>query len=259
MRVNGSDAPTTNGLGRPKEGSAKPHTRVAQTVEELIRHIVDQGLVPGDRLPTERELIQSLSISRSVVREALRELQVQQVVEARHGHGIFVRPYGRELAADVLSGPGNVVDALRDLSEARAAIEEAAAGYASGRATETDREDLHEIVAAMYEAGRSGVVRRELDLEFHKVLVRSARNPYLLRFSAVIAEQFFLKRTLVRSADSQAHMLHLAHQHRDLLRLLVRGSAADLQAAMRVHIFGPLWAAVPEDDSPPIPSMLREN
>src|SRR5918994_6765271 len=88
---NGAMPISANGSNGRRRGS------LASVVGALHRYIVDNSLRPGDRLPTERELIQQLGVSRSVLREALRELQAQRMIVARHGHGLHVLPYGPAL------------------------------------------------------------------------------------------------------------------------------------------------------------------
>src|SRR3990172_1199170 len=66
-------------------------TRVSQDIIEQVRDLVTSGrLKPGDRLPSERELSQALSVSRSSVREAVRAMESLGLIEARAGEGTFV-------------------------------------------------------------------------------------------------------------------------------------------------------------------------
>ncbi|HZD65391.1 MAG TPA: GntR family transcriptional regulator, partial [Acidimicrobiales bacterium] len=78
----------------PSSAELRPPQRV-RLYEELERqlrqYIRDAGLRPGDRFPTERELADQLAVSRTSVRQAIVSLQVQGLVEVRHGDGMYVR------------------------------------------------------------------------------------------------------------------------------------------------------------------------
>src|SRR6478752_5349131 len=74
-------------VGRPRQrGRGLAHG----LVEDLSDKIRGQVLRPGDKLPTESEIMQAYSVSRTVVREALSKLQAAGLVETHHGVGTFV-------------------------------------------------------------------------------------------------------------------------------------------------------------------------
>ena len=59
-------------------------------VDQLIGYILRDNMQPGDKIPTEAELIQMLGVSRSTVREAVRRLETRNILEVRQGAGTFV-------------------------------------------------------------------------------------------------------------------------------------------------------------------------
>src|SRR5215218_1267208 len=67
----------------------------------IRRYIVERGLRPGDRLPSEAELAAALGNSRLIVREALRALDAVGILESRAGSGWFVRPFDVAAAARI--------------------------------------------------------------------------------------------------------------------------------------------------------------
>src|SRR4051794_18894664 len=110
-----------------EQTSFRPLQRYEQIAERLAADIRSGALVPGERLPSERELARTLEVSRASVREALASLQLQGVVETRKGAGTFVaaRPPGNgELPHD--ASPSAVL-------EARLALEPAVARLAAAR------------------------------------------------------------------------------------------------------------------------------
>lgn len=68
-------------------------TLTQQATDTLRRFILTEGLKVGDQLPSERDLSESLSVSRNIVREALSVLVAQGLIEKKAGRGIFVRAY----------------------------------------------------------------------------------------------------------------------------------------------------------------------
>ena len=69
---------------------ASPTTQAEATMAEIKNYILRSGLQMGDALPTESQLCTDLGVSRSSVREAVRTLVALDIVEVRHGHGMFV-------------------------------------------------------------------------------------------------------------------------------------------------------------------------
>src|SRR5690242_12678065 len=127
----------------PKEG-------MAETVVNRILDLVRTGnLRAGDRLPSERELIDILSISRPTLREALRALSMLGVVESRHGGGAYVTDLeARTLLAPLdffLSlSPGNLADAF----ESRRIVEIEIVRKAARQASKEDLDDLTAMIDA---------------------------------------------------------------------------------------------------------------
>ena len=119
--------------------------------------IRDGALRPGDKLPTESEIMQAFGVSRTVVREALSKLQAAGLVETHHGIGTFVL---QPRAGGMFRlEPGDVatsVDVLAVL-ELRISLETESAGLAASRRTEeqllTMRQALDDFERNMAEAG----------------------------------------------------------------------------------------------------------
>ncbi|MEM5341430.1 FadR/GntR family transcriptional regulator [Paraburkholderia azotifigens] len=182
---------TTDGAAsagaRPAQTYAPVQTRRAfEAVADQIRGQLASGaLQPGDRLPPERELAEQFSLSRNTVREALRSLEIAGVLEFRKGAtgGAFVRE-GQGDA--VIAGFSDLfrLGAIRpaDLTEARLIVSVAATRLACQRGTEEDFETLRENFRQSELAVSRGDVqeRVRINLDFHRLLARTARNPVLI-------------------------------------------------------------------------------
>lgn len=143
----------------------------------LIAQIESGALRPGDRLPTEQQLALAFGVSRTVVREAVHQLQSKSLVLSRQGSGVFVAqtPQNLPLAFDprVLES----VQAVVHVVEVRRVLEGEIAALAAERATRSQVASLRRALKAIDTAvaeGRDGVAE---DLAFHRVIGESTRNP----------------------------------------------------------------------------------
>src|SRR5258707_8170434 len=162
----------------PKEG-------MAQTVVNRILDLVRTGnLRAGDRLPSERQLIDILDISRPSLREALRALSMLGVIESRHGGGAFVS----NLEARTLLAPLDFFLSLSetnlaDTFESRRIVELEIVRKAARQATRADIDDLNGMIAAHEKVLADPVGFRILDSRFHARLSAAAGNVVLKRIA----------------------------------------------------------------------------
>ena len=162
-------------VGRPRQ---RARGLAHGLVDDLSLKIRDGALRPGDKLPTESEIMQAFGVSRTVVREALSKLQAGGLVETHHGVGTFVlqpRP-GGVFRLD----PGDIatsVDVLAVL-ELRISLETESAGLAAARRTE---EHLLAMRQALDDFERNVAVAGDTvapDFRFHLQIAQATGNPY---------------------------------------------------------------------------------
>ena len=157
-----------------------------QIVAQLTEHIREAGLVPGDRLPPERELAAQLGVSRASLAQALVALEVLGVISVRHGDGVVIEEAGTD--RQVLSALRAHRDRLPDIIEARSALEVKLAALAAERRTEEDLgaiDDALEQMAADVAAGGRGVEGDEL---FHSAVTSAGHSALLGRLMQEISE-----------------------------------------------------------------------
>jgi len=160
--------------------------RAFEEVAEQIREQLSQGLLkPGDRLPPERELAERFGLSRNTVREALRALEMSGLLELRKGAtgGAFIR----EGQSDAVISGFNDLYRLGyilpdDLAEARLIVGTEIARLACQRATEEELAALDDNLDASDIAAAKGddALRLQVNLNFHALMARAARNPVLI-------------------------------------------------------------------------------
>lgn len=165
--------------GVPRFGGGRLSDRVTAELERRIL-LGDPG--PGQRLPTEVELCELFGVSRSVVRDALRTLVARGLVRVGPGQGIVVTDpsddaFGEALL--LLLARSNLT--MREVTEARAAIEVNLVPLAAERATEDDWAQLDELLRGFEDAVATEDWRRahREHLAFHQALLRAVHLPAL--------------------------------------------------------------------------------
>lgn len=158
----------------------------------LARFIAEAALRPGDRLPTERALMESLAVGRSTVREVLRQFQARGIVETRGGSGTVLK---RALSADAIHLPltidtGALRDRLVQTLEVRRGLEIEASAVAAHRAGPDDIARMEARLDAMEAVHlEKGTAGRE-DLAFHLSIYDAAHNPLFRQLLEQIREAF---------------------------------------------------------------------
>jgi DNA-binding GntR family transcriptional regulator len=183
---------------------------------EIRGLIVSLELAPGAVID-ERELIERLEIGRTPVREALRRLSHEGLVEVYPRRGMFVT--------------GVDVRELARLSEVREVLEPEAARLAAERATDGDREELSALLAEL-DAGTSELM--ELDERIHRAVYRAAHNDLL---EATLEQYYVLALRIWSIALDRAHELEEAVEaHRALLEAIQAGDGDRAADTMRAHV-----------------------
>ena len=158
--------------------------QAAATLYDQI--VAEKRLQPGDKLPNEVDLSQELGVSRATLREAIRSLCTQGVLEVHRGRGTFVSPQVERIEDFGFHRLNGVKGRLRDLFELRTIFEPQAAALACRRATDDERADIlakGEAVAACIQAGWD---RTQADRDFHTAIVRSTHNEFMVRLLPII-------------------------------------------------------------------------
>ncbi len=159
------------------------NTLVQSVVDQIVAQIKGGALAPGDRLPSERDLMKRLAVGRSTIREALRSLAMMNLVELRPGQGCYVKGLGvqnviqRDLLAVLLDRSMTV-----DLLEVRKLIEPAAVELAAHRATHEDLAALQDILDRCRAAHTAGKPAADLSAQLHVAIARSTHNGVLVMF-----------------------------------------------------------------------------
>ena len=150
-------------------------------VVSIERLILANEIQAGSKLPPERELAQTLGVSRTSLRDALRALEVRGRIRRQPGLGTVITDPGATPHGNVLASGLDVAPAgLGDVMDVRACIEPPIAARAAIRASSTDIAQLQDLINEM----TMELTPREyakLDRVFHRTVAQCAHNPLLMR------------------------------------------------------------------------------
>jgi len=147
-----------------------------EIVEQLKNKIINRDIAPGEKLPAERTLAQMLNVNRSTVREALGRLESMDLVEIRHGEGVYVKDYlesgSLELVKELLFRNGALdMNVFKNLMDLRELLVPEMAYCAAQNRTEKDLKNLEHLVS---ETDEKNMGNR--DMRIHSIIARASGN-----------------------------------------------------------------------------------
>jgi len=230
--------PPVNAANRQSIDDFMPIERVSvaeQVARNLLGLIRSRSVLPGQQLPTERELAATLEVSRPSVREALRGLQILGVVKTRQGGGVFVTA----LKAAELLQPLQFLISLTEenfeaLHESRVMIEGAIGRLLANKIDDATIARLRKMVTIQSRLTQDPVAFRVSDTQFHRTLNAAADNPFLER----ISEALFVLGMEYRRIDFETPevLTRSVRDHRAIVAALGARDGVKSEAAMVRHM-----------------------
>ena len=220
--------------------------------EEIVKSILDEvkkgRLKPGDKLPSEKQMLEIYQVSRGPVREALRTLRIMNVIDIKQGKGAFITSLDPGLLVEHLEFVLDLDNStVFNLFEARRIMEPEIAYLAALRASDLQIETLKETALQGF----------QVDILLHEMIAKATQNPILLRFITSIAYLGEMSRnqtSAVPGVKEAAHEQHLklvdaiAHRDGDLARELMKDHLDYVSDSYRNHI---LLAEIDHTDTRP--------
>ena len=201
----------------------KSFERIVQYVKT---EILKGRLRPGDRLPSERELADTLGTSRNSVREGLRVLENIGVVTSHHGSGNFISLNFDETMTEQLSFMYFLKGIREDqVTEFRRSMEWEAMYLAVERITEDEKQEMLEHLKKL-EAVQTESARVRHDKAIHEILVKASRNDFLItNYRALnnLMDRYIRSMRARIIAGMNSHNM-LTKAHRDLVEGVVEGN-----------------------------------
>ena len=226
----------TNG---PIDGSCRRGRSLTErAVEAISARIRDRRYPPGERLPTEPELMADLAISRTVLREALARLKAAGRVRTVHGVGSFVTSPHSGFFPQI-AGVATVADILAVL-ELRASLETEAAGLAAQRRNMTHLDLMQEAVRAFETCVDRGESAVEEDFRIHCLVANATGNRYfedILRHLGTATIPRTRLNVAALAGESRTEYLRMSNrEHHGIIEAIGRGDVAAARDAMRQHL-----------------------
>ena len=198
-------------------------------------------LRPGDRLPSERELSETMEVSRPTLREALADLEARGLIVTRPGGGtVIAEMLGSAFAAPLIELFATHDTALFDYIAFRRDMEGLAAEHAATNATDADRVVIDNAFRRMEEAAakRNPDQEAALDAEFHMTIVEAAHNVVMLHmlrslYDLLVRGVFYNRNVIYSLPERRSKLLD---QHRAIRDAVVGRDAAAARAAVEVHM-----------------------
>jgi DNA-binding FadR family transcriptional regulator len=220
-----------------------------EVVQRLGDRIRDGRWPGGEQLPSESALMDEFGVSRTVVREALSQLQAAGLVRTRHGVGTFVIGAG---AAQAFQVQPDELATLRDvvaLLELRVGVETECAALAAQRRTVAQLALMREALDDFAQAVAAGDDAVAADRRFHLELARATDNPRFAELMTTLGASMIPRARLADPPRSAAYanaspharadrdyLLRVNAEHEVILQAVARRDIEAARAAMRLHL-----------------------
>lgn len=208
-----------------------------QVIEEIKNKIKKGEIKKGDKLSSEREMAESLGVSRTSVREALRALEVIGLVESRQGAGNYIRTNFNNSLFEPLSIMFMLQESSpKEMYDLRETLELQCAKLSAKNIEDNELELLTAILDRMYVA-ESEEESLELDIKFHYLLAKTSRNVLLINVLEVISQLMdeFIKKSRMQILHEGNNRENLLEIHENLVRALKCRDELKVSSAMKNH------------------------
>lgn len=206
-----------------------------QTTQRIFdRIVVEKAMAPGEKLPNELELSRQLGVSRTTLRDALRALITQGVLEVRRGKGTFVSGRVGEIDDFGFGALDDVKARLRDLFELRRIFEPQIARLACRRANDGELAEILARGTAVENCIRAGEDRTEADRAFHAAIVRATHNEFMMRLMPIISQA--VGTAVVAGEHAEQLSEDTMRDHALLMDFLRKRDESGAEHAMAIHM-----------------------
>jgi DNA-binding FadR family transcriptional regulator len=202
---------------------------------KLIRFFLDNKLQPGDGIPKELDLSESLGVSRTVIREALLRLRMIGLIESKKKRGaVLANPDLIALLQKTLYPAMMDEHTLRDIFEMRLVMEIGMADLIFQRVKPADIKELQEIVKNEPEKSENYLFEIDQEVRFHGKLYEITGNNTLKRFQQLLLPVFqYVNKSGILKKKIKAKR-YVSHQQ--LVNIIKQGTPEEFREAMRNHL-----------------------
>lgn len=215
-------------------------SRTSDLVRMLSEDIRSGRIKPGEKLPTEQEIVRLTGVSRTVVREAVAALRAEGLVMTRQGVGAFVTAAPGQGMFRIASEETTSIERVLQILELRIGLEVEAAGIAAQRATPEAIAAIEENHREFIEGAKRGELTIGADYTFHKSICEATGNAFFPRILSSLG-QIVIPRQSMASAiptldERTAYLTMIGGEHGAILDAIRRKDEPAARAAMRFHL-----------------------
>lgn len=195
---------------------------------------IEKRFVPGDKLPNENDLSQELNVSRTTLREAIRILATNGILEIQRGRGTFVK---EKMNTDDIEDFSMLTFArtnAKDLYEMRLIFEPEAAYLATKRASDLELKRIISLGKQIEEKIKSGEDRTEVEQAFHKSIAKATHNEFMNKLMPVIYQA--IDKGVILSRKKELVVKDTINDHKMIMEFLEARNAEGARYAMKIHI-----------------------
>jgi len=209
--------------------------KVYEGVAKQIERLILKKLQPGDKLPSERDLAETLGVSRSSIRDAIRSLELMGMVEPRQGAGTIVLQISSDSLVNPLANARKRKEELvAELLDFRKMLEPPLAERAAIRVSPEELAEMEEILERQDEKLRNGESTIAEDTEFHYAIALASGNSVVRKVLDTLMD--LLRDSRERSLQVDGRPQKSLAGHRKILAALNRHDAEAAKLAMKRHI-----------------------
>lgn len=205
---------------------------VADDIMSMIA--IEKRFLPGDKLPNEIELSEELNISRTTLREAIRILVTNGMLEIKRGKGTYVK---EDIDVDNIESLSFLTEAkinAKDLYEIRLIFEPEAAYYATIRANETELKRIIDYGKQIEEKIKLGEDRTAIEHMFHNAIIKATRNEFMEKLMPVIYQG--IDKGVILSKEKELAIKDTINDHRLIMDFMKNRNPEGARSAMKIHI-----------------------
>ena len=205
-----------------------------QAFREIRAYIIRNGLRPGDLLPTELEMSEKLGVSRNVLREAIKSMELMGMVQACPGRGTAVREFSMDFVFQnvLFFNVGGEDKSVREMFGIRRMLELSYMRQAFHLMTEEDIDILRECVRKMHESGDDNYLAfTEADRTFHMTLFRGLNNGVLNS----LMEAIWAVDSGFELEKKSPHLITSISKHENIVKALEEYDYRAFARAMEIH------------------------
>lgn len=211
--------------------------RLSDSIAEDILSMItiEKRFSIGDQLPNENALSAELNISRTTLREAIRILVTNDILEIKRGTGTFVKKdVDSQETMQSLNNLSNARINAKDLYEMRLIFEPEAAYFATIRASEAE---LSRILAYGKEIERKIILdedRTDVEQKFHKEIAKATHNEFIDKLMPVIFQA--IDKGVILSQKNELALTDTLNDHKMIMEFMEARNPEGARSAMRIHI-----------------------